>query len=85
MDDEFHSFRSSRTLVCSQDHDQADETLADSLIESMHTCMDTLNPDEATLHSCDETLGNASDDEAEYAAEMLPHDKAERDVTPTPP
>ena len=84
MDDEFHSFRSSCTLVGTQDHDQVDETLADSLIESMHTCLDTLNPDDVTLHSCDETMGNASDDdEGEFAAEMLPHDKKDRDATPT--
>lgn len=77
VSEKFHSFRSSMTLVDSVKEDnQADETLADSLIESMHTALDTLQSDEATLHSCDNTLNNedCSDVEDEMMAEMLPHD-----------
>lgn len=78
VSEKFHSFRSSMTLVDSVKEDnQADETLADSLIESMHTALDTLQSDEATLHSCDNTLNNedCSDvDDDEMMAEMLPHD-----------
>lgn len=66
------------TLVDSVKEDnQIDDTLADSLIESMHTALDTLQSDEATLHSCDNTLNNedCSDvDDDEMMAEMLPHD-----------
>ena len=77
--EKFHSLRSSMTLVDEpkEDH-QVDETLADSLIESMHTCLDTLQSDDAaTLHSCDNTLNNDGSDEEddEMMAEMLPHDK----------
>jgi len=78
VSEKFHSFRSSMTLVDSVKEDnQIDDTLADSLIESMHTALDTLQSDEATLHSCDNTLNNedCSDvDDDEMMAEMLPHD-----------
>ena len=76
--EKFHSLRSSMTLVEPKEDLQADETLADSLIESMHTCLDTLQSDDAaTLHSCDNTLNNDGSDEEddEMMAEMLPHDK----------
>ena len=57
--------------------DQGDETLAESIIDSMHTCLDTL---EHVAASGDNTLNDNSDDEnEEFMAEMLPHDK---DVTP---
>ena len=78
--EKFHSLRSSMTLVEPREDHQTDETLADSLIESMHTCLDTLQSDDAaTLHSCDNTLNNDVSDEEddEMMAEMLPHDKEE--------
>ena len=66
--------RSSMTLIDPKEDEQVDETLADSLIESMHTCLDTL--EDATLHSCDNTLNNDGSDgeDDEMMAEMLPHD-----------
>ncbi len=82
----FHSFKSSATLVASpnrnQDSTENDDTLADSLLESMHTCADTIQSDDATLHSCADTLNAGdgdlgSDDEA--VEEMLPYDGKNKD------
>ena len=89
---EFHSLRSaaSATLVETPkdpaEEEQGDDTLAESIVDSMHTCLDTLPSTDHPRHSADNTLddpGMASDEEnEEFMAEMLPHDK---DVTtPTP-
>ena len=78
--------RSSLTLVEDEDEDDhGDETLADSIIDSMHTCLDTVQSDTAVDQ--DRTMSdhaNDSDDETEYLEEMLPLDPAQNE-TPTPP
>ena len=70
--------------------DPADETLAESIIDSMHTCVDsiTLEDDKVANNSHDNTLnvpGMDSDEENdEYMAEMLPHDGVQKDHESTP-
>merc|ERR1719225_1984367 len=84
--------RSSLTLVQSAAHDDededdhGDETLAESIIDSMHTCLDTVQSDTAV--DPDRTISdhaNDSDDETEYLEEMLPLDPTARNETPTTP
>jgi hypothetical protein len=74
-----------------------DDTLADSILDSMHSCADTLvgngdDFDDTTLHSCADTLHD-SDEEffsehvdvgaaRHWRAAELPHDD-EDDDTPT--
>ena len=76
-------------------------TLAESIIDSMHTCLDTVQSDggdtDNTMHEhpqdadTDNTMDdhdhNISDDEVEFLEEMLPLDprKDDESVTPTPP
>lgn len=57
------------TLVGPQEDQAVDETLAESIVDSMHTCLDTLPADDNTLN--EDAL--ESDDE-EFMAEMLPQD-----------
>jgi len=71
--EQFHSIASTldRTLVDSAAGSGGgrladDETLAESIIDSMHSCADTLQTageDDATLHSCADTLADAEDDD----------------------
>lgn len=79
--------RSSLTLVQDEDDDDnGDETLADSIIDSMHTCLDTVQSETAV--DPDRTISdhaNDSDDETEYLEEMLPLDPTARNETPTTP
>ena len=89
--EKFHSLRSSLTLLADpQAEEPADETLAESIIDSMHTCVDTLASDEdpAPNQSHENTLnvpGMDSDDENdEYMAEMLPHDNTVQQKESTP-
>jgi hypothetical protein len=72
-----------------------DDTLADSIVDSMHSCADTLvgtgdDLDDATLHSCADTLHDHDSDEEFFSehvdvrhwrAAELPHD--DDDDTPT--
>merc|ERR1711874_723185 len=89
--EKFHSLRSSLTLLADpQAEEQADETLAESIIDSMHTCVDTIASDEdpEPNKSHENTLnvpGMDSDDENdEYMAEMLPHDNNVQERASTP-
>ena len=92
-DDEFHSLRSntlksdggrshrtSMTLGDSHKEDLGvDETLAESIIDSMHTCLDTMPTDEGVKATSGENTLNEEgmqSDEDEFMAEMLPHDNA---------
>lgn len=106
-DETFHSLKnSSLTLVKSRQDEEhedhaGDETLAESIIDSMHTCLDTVQSDggdtDNTMHEhpqdadTDNTMDdhdhNISDDEVEFLEEMLPLDprKDDESVTPTPP
>lgn len=65
LQDQFHSVASTmdRTLVdsaaASRGREDDDETLADSILDSMHSCAGT--EDDATLHSCAETLEGGSE------------------------
>ena len=68
--DQFHSVASTldRTLVQEERGGGADddETLAESIVDSMHSCAETLHgttgDDEVTLHSCAETLEGSERD-----------------------
>ena len=93
----------SRTLVDStverrrgrhSDH-EIDDTLADSILDSMHSCADTLvgngdDLDDTTLHSCADTLHDSDeeffseqvDNGRHWRTAELPHDD-EDDETPT--
>jgi hypothetical protein len=71
----FHSLHSltkqtSKTLVDSRHDMTQDETLAESIVDSMHTCLDTMGHDQE-----DNTLNEQSDEDGEeLMAEMLPYD-----------
>ena len=96
--EKFHSLKSgpSLTLLADQAQDQepVDETLAESIIDSMHTCVDTLNSD--TMKDADPVANQShentlnvpgiSDEENddEYMAEMLPHDNLNESPAQTP-
>lgn len=70
-----------------------DDTLADSIVDSMHSCADTLvgngdDLDDTTLHSCADTLHDSDEeffsehvDVRHWRAAELPHD--DDDDTPT--
>merc|ERR1712029_567875 len=70
--DQFHSVASTldRTLVDSQqnrvrpggDGEEEEATLAESIVDSMHSCADTFQTgDDATLHSCADTIEGDDD------------------------
>merc|ERR1719495_1940281 len=69
--DQFHSVASTldRTLVDSQQNrvrpggdDEEEATLAESIVDSMHSCADTFQTgDDATLHSCADTIEGDDD------------------------
>ena len=92
--EKYHSLVESKslTLLVDQPEEHVDETLAESIIDSMHTCVDTITLEDDALpvdnNSHENTLnvpGMDSDEENdEYMAEMLPHDNVkERESTPT--
>merc|ERR1711994_906428 len=76
---QFHSVAStlhSGTLVGSNNmlQDDQDHTLAESIIDSMHSCADTIittGEDDAALHSCADTLAE-SDDEIDFGDSPTP-------------
>jgi len=78
--DQFHSVAStlhSGTLVDSNNQlrrDDDENTLAESIIDSMHSCADTMvttGDDDAALHSCADTLAE-SDDEIDFGDSPTP-------------
>merc|ERR1719210_2266961 len=77
--DQFHSVAStlhSGTLVGSNNmlQDDQENTLAESIIDSMHSCADTIvtmGEDDAALHSCADTLAE-SDDEVDFGDSPTP-------------
>lgn len=78
--DQFHSVAStlhSGTLMDSNNHlrrDDDENTLAESIIDSMHSCADTMittGEDDAALHSCADTLAQ-SDDEFDFGDSPTP-------------
>jgi hypothetical protein len=69
--DQFHSIAStlhSGTLVDSNNmlrRDDDENTLAESIVDSMHSCADTMvttGEDDAALHSCADTLAESDDE-----------------------
>merc|ERR1711953_1158439 len=78
--DQFHSIAStlhSGTLVDSNNmlrRDDDENTLAESIVDSMHSCADTMvttGEDDAALHSCADTLAE-SDDEIDQFRDSPP-------------
>ena len=87
-DEKFHSMRSSLTMINSPQHeDHGDETLAESIVDSMHTALDTLDGGDKDDDNTMNDGNNDSGDEQDFLEEeMLPLDPRKvEDSTPTPP
>ena len=88
-DEKFHSLRSSLTMINSPQHeDHGDETLAESIVDSMHTALDTLDGDGGKDDDNTMNDGNndSGDDQDFLEEEMLPLDPRKVEgSTPTPP